>query len=378
MFLSTLVLILVAISFLGAFLRTTPLTLLGAIVTALATWFVVLTLVAAAAYLWAAGLRKRAWTTVVALIALFALSEAAVIEINLSRTARKNGVAVSALESFKLPDFATTNGVTTVPYRTFDGVPLNLTIRRPKVVTGGQPSPILIYVHGGGWVSGRAEGRHADLDWFAGKGWLVFAVDYSLSTKERHLWDVTQAQVGCAMAWVGAHAAEFGGNLSHLYMLGESAGGNLVINVSYMANADRLMSSCGGSVPHVSAVVSLYPVIDPADFYRNPDPIMGPSARSMASQYTGGSPEQYPERYRTISSASYLTPGAPPTMLIVGENDTLVPPEPTYAFAQQAKSEGVTVELVRVPYMSHAFDAIPHTLGNQLSRNGSAGFMQRH
>ncbi len=178
------------------------------------------------------------------------------------------------------------------------------------------------------------------------------------------------------MAWVGAHAAEFGGNLSHLYMIGESAGGNLVINVSYMANADRLISSCGGSVPHVSAVVSLYPVIDPADFYRNPDPIMGPSARSMASQYTGGSPEQYPERYRTISSASYLTPGAPPTMLIVGENDTLVPPEPTYAFAQRAKSEGVTVELVRVPYMNHAFDVFPHTLGNQLFRNGSAGFMR--
>src|SRR5258708_39663169 len=101
MFLSTLVLILVAISFLGAFLRTAPLTLLGAIVTALATWFVVLTLVAAAAYLWAAGLRKRAWPTVVALIALFALSEAAVIEINPSRPPRTNGGGATALGTFQ-------------------------------------------------------------------------------------------------------------------------------------------------------------------------------------------------------------------------------------------------------------------------------------
>jgi acetyl esterase len=311
-------------------------------------------------------------------MALFTLFGAVLIEISLARVSGKNGISVSILETFKLPHSSDRIQGTFVPYTMFNGAPVNLVIYRPQLDPANHPLPVLIYVHGGGWISGTPDARQMDLSWFADQGWLVFSIGYTLSTKEQHLWDVTHGQIACSMAWIGTHAARFGGNISRLYMMGDSAGGNLAINASYMANAISLTSSCGGAVPHIRAVVADYPVVDPADFYKNPEPLFGKAARAMAGEYAGGAPEQYPERYRKISSFTYLTSGAPPTMIFVGDHDNLVPPQPTYEFSILARSEGVRVELIRIPYADHAFDMLPHTLGNQIFRNSSAKFMRQH
>ena len=65
-------------------------------------------------------------------------------------------------------------------------------------------------------------------------------------------------------------------------------------------------------------------------------------------------------------------------MILVGEHDNFVLPQPTYEFAKLARSKGVPIELIRVPYVDHEFDAIPHTLGNQIFLNSSANFMRQH
>jgi len=376
--LSISVLTLITLAELGALFRIPVLTLPGVFATTLTSWFIILIFASVVAYLWTGGLRARPWTVVVAFMALFTLFGAGSIEISLVRLARENGIPVNILETFTLPHSSAYNRGTFVPYTTFNGIPVNLAIYRPQLDAVNHPVPVLIYVHGGGWISGNADARQADFNWFADQGWLVFSVDYTLSTKDQHLWDVTHGQIACSMAWVGTHAAQLGGDLSHLYMMGDSAGGNLAINASYMANAGMLTSSCGGLVPHIRAVVADYPVVDPANFYKNPHPVFGDAARPMAGGYTGGAPEQYPERYRKVSSFTYLTSGAPPTMIFVGEHDNLVPPEPTYEFAKLARSEGVCVELIRIPYADHGFDVLPHTLGNQIFRNSSANFMRQH
>jgi hypothetical protein len=40
----------------------------------------------------------------------------------------------------------------------------------------------------------------------------VVSVDYTLSSADRHLWDVTQAQIGCALGWIVANAPRHGGD----------------------------------------------------------------------------------------------------------------------------------------------------------------------
>src|SRR6202041_4055353 len=91
---------------------------------------------------------------------------------------------------------------------------------------------------------------------------LAVSIDYPLSSVDRHLWDITTSQVGCAMAWTAANAAQLGGDPDRISLLGSSAGGNLAINAAYLANAGRLESSCGGTVPRISAGSALYPPVD--------------------------------------------------------------------------------------------------------------------
>jgi acetyl esterase/lipase len=180
------------------------------------------------------------------------------------------------------------------------------------------------------------------------------------------------------MAWTQQHAANYGGDISRFVMLGDSAGGNLVINASYRANQGTLTSSCGGRPPHVDAVSVLYPAVDPAGFHDDPDLLLGSSARNMTEQYTGGTPAQFPDRYRAITSTEYINPAAPPTLVIVGQNDHLVPPQGTYTFCDRARQAGVDIQLIRLPYSDHVMDRTSGSIGSQLFRQTSQAWLAEH
>jgi acetyl esterase/lipase len=253
-----------------------------------------------------------------------------------------------------------------------------MAVYRPRQAEGEHAAPILIDVHGGGWIMGTMLDHDSELRWFADQGWLVFSPNYTLSTSALHKWDSTTNQIGCAMSWVAANGAKFGGDAALVSMFGDSAGGNLAINAAFKANHGTLRSDCGGSIPRVRSVIATYPVVDPAGFYDNKVPLMARAARMMAGEYTGGPPRQFPERYATISSTAALSPDAPPTLIFVGESDHLVPPEPTYQFVNRAKDSGIEVHLIRVPYGDHGFDAAAGSIGNQIVRGATLNFLRAH
>jgi acetyl esterase/lipase len=204
------------------------------------------------------------------------------------------------------------------------------------------------------------------------------AVDYTLSSEQVHLWNLTIRQIGCSLAWVARNSARYGGDAGRLSLFGDSAGGNLVINAGYMANQRTLRSSCGGKVPHVATVVAMYPVVDVAASKDNADALLGAFARYLTAAYTGGTPRQYPDRYAAVSSATHINPAAPATLIIVGTNDHLVSPEGAYAFADKARTAGIEVRLVRFPHGEHGFDAVDGGIGDQLARQATYMFLKAH
>ena len=132
------------------------------------------------------------------------------------------------------------------------GDTLTLHIWRPHGPAPSRGWPVLFYVHGGGWTTGTALGRGIDMRWFADHGWLAVGVEYSLSNSKRHLWDRVHAQIGCALSWTRSNIAARHGDANRLALFGESAGGNLVLNVASMADAGRLPSACGGTIPRIA------------------------------------------------------------------------------------------------------------------------------
>ncbi len=340
-----------------------------------APWFVILPLIAAA-LAWFVGPKSR--RRLRRGVALFALAVALVGAVAFGRMAaavQGQGVDLQFARTLATHRPLPAKADHDLVYSSFEGKPLRLVVYQPERASR-VPAPVLIYVHGGGWVEGDRFAGGENMRWFARQGWVAIAIDYPLSSASRHLWDRTTEQVGCALAWAGANAARFGGDSGRIAMLGDSAGGNLVLNAAYRANTGRLRSACGGSIPSVSAVSAVYPAVALAEVYRNDVPEIGDLARTFADAYVGGSPERYPERYAHVDPAYQIGPKAPPTLLIVGENDHLLPPDLTYRFAGQARRGGVAIDLIRFPYGQHLFDQATNSLGNQLVLGATQRFLE--
>ena len=101
-------------------------------------------------------------------------------------------------------------------------------------------SPVLIYIHGGGWSFGdKSEWDTSKIEYFCNKGYICVSVNYRLSpdvVHPTHIQDVANA-----INWVEDNISKYGGNSSDITLIGHSAGAHLVAlavtNQKYINNA---------------------------------------------------------------------------------------------------------------------------------------------
>jgi triacylglycerol lipase len=87
-------------------------------------------------------------------------------------------------------------------------------------VTGA--APVVVFLHGGGFIRGDKGDREAVGNWFARHGVLAVVPNYRLGP--RHRWPAGAEDVSSALAWTRAHVAAHGGDPDHIVLAGESAG----------------------------------------------------------------------------------------------------------------------------------------------------------
>lgn len=267
------------------------------------------------------------------------------------------------------------DGVETIA--TVDGENLEAAIFRPA--EGAEPAPVLVYIHGGGFMAGTKTETAADLRWFADQGWLVISVDYRVFGPGKPTWDKATPDATCGLAWAGANAGRLGGDPARLALLGDSAGGNLAINIGFAAADGKAISGCGGTVPVPDAIAVQYPAVDPIAIYERGFPIPGFEPAMLMAGYVGGTPSEFPDRVAAIASENFITPAAPPTLIIAPEKDSLVVSDGVYGFADKARAGGVDVELVRIPFANHIYNQVAYnSLGNQAGRTIRLRFLEQH
>jgi acetyl esterase len=143
--------------------------------------------------------------------------------------------------------------------RVIEGPCSSLTLRIYQPDAEG-PLPLLLYVHGGGFVIGDLEThdkvcRTLSHDVAA----VVVAVDYRLAPE--HPFPAAVDDVACALRWVAAHARELGADPSRLALAGDSAGAQLATVAALRA--------AGAVAPRALGLI--YPV---AQHYGEPSPSM--------------------------------------------------------------------------------------------------------
>lgn len=98
---------------------------------------------------------------------------------------------------------------------------------------------------------------------------------------------------------------------------------------------------------------------------------------AKAASY-GGDPYQLPQRLQAVSSYSYLSAQAPPTLMLSPQQDGLVPAWSVQRFAHYARLAGVNVELVAIPFANHVYNQLAaNSAGNQLRRSVTLRYLRQ-
>lgn len=119
--------------------------------------------------------------------------------------------------------------------------------------------PVLIYVHGGGFVQGSKTGDYypqSATAWAARNGMVGVNIDYRLAPAAQ--FPAARDDLAAAIAWVRAHAAEYGADPDRIFLWGHSAGAAHVAD--YVQHIDRQGPEAAG----VKGALLLSPVYQPA------------------------------------------------------------------------------------------------------------------
>lgn len=97
-------------------------------------------------------------------------------------------------------------------------------------------TPVVVWVHGGGWRTGDKSRLAAKRAWAQANGWTLVSVNYRLSDPDvpparRIRYPAHNRDVGRALGWVHDHIARFGGDPDRIAVLGHSAGAQIVSSI---------------------------------------------------------------------------------------------------------------------------------------------------
>jgi acetyl esterase len=238
---------------------------------------------------------------------------------------------------------------------------VDVRIVKPKGATG--PLPVIVYIHGAGWVFGNAR-THDRLvrELAVGTGAAVVFPEYDRSPEHRY--PVAVEQNYTTARWVVTDGASKGLDGSRIAVAGDSVGGNMAIALTLQAK-ER------GDVPLLQQVL-FYPVTDAAfdtDSYH--EFATGYFLRREAmfwfwDQYTTDEKERAEITASPLRATTEQLTGLPPALIITAEADVLR--DEGEAYAAKLRAAGVPVVAVRQLGVIHDFvmlNALRETQGAQ-------------
>ncbi|MEM9985323.1 MAG: alpha/beta hydrolase [Bacteroidota bacterium] len=234
-------------------------------------------------------------------------------------------------------------------------------------------APVLVYIHGGAWITGgkgsvnNARFNEA-FNQLRNQGYAIVSPNYTLARLGNPPFPACLTDGFVALQWIEDHADSLGLDLNNVGLIGESAGGHIAQVLAYMDGAEF------GANPEVPIryLIDVYGPTDLGKLYRDQVPLID-SLRSMTARLPerwqkcldvtrylfGFDPttdsiraEQFAYAY---SPFYHVGPQAPPTLLIHGEADRLVPFSQSEILQGRLDDLGVSHQLHPLPGVDHAF-----------------------
>lgn len=220
----------------------------------------------------------------------------------------------------------------TASYRNAAGQAMAMTVMRPRESPVGRMHPTIIAFHGGGWTGGDPGQFHDVALRLAEHGWLVVLPRYRLAATDGQGSTVADAvdDAFAVLAWVQAEAERLGADRSCIVAMGGSAGGHLAACLALVPRKEQVVRP--------RALVLYNPVLD-----------VGPHGYGHALASRGVADAT------VISPMQRLTADLPPTLIIHGTADRVVPLAQVRSFRERALALGSACSLVERAGAGHGF-----------------------
>ena len=198
--------------------------------------------------------------------------------------------------------------------------------------TSAQKRPVVVFIYGGGWNSGKAGEYHFIGRTLARAGYVVVLPGYRLTPDGAYPHMLQDGAL--ALKWVQDHIAEHGGDPARVFVMGHSAG---AYNGMMLTLERRWLGREGIPEGFIKGMIG---IAGPYDFY----PFTTDSARRAFAHVPDPAITQ---------PISFARGDAPPLLLLTGDIDTTVKPRNSLALAKAMSAAGSPTQVVVLKGLSH-------------------------
>lgn len=234
------------------------------------------------------------------------------------------------------------------------GLALTLDVVQPEKPNGYG----IVYMVSGGWVSGYSPNTPLGYGPFLERGYTVFSVRHGCQPKFI-IPEITQ-DIHRAIRFIRHNAAKWSVNPDKLGISGGSAGGHLSLTMGVHGGLGdpKAKDPVDRESSAIQAIACFYP---PTDFLNYGKPGEDAVGFGTLKNYKGAfgaeadTPEGRQRLGKEVSPIYFISPKLPPTLIIHGDQDFLVPLQQSETFLARAKEAGVPTKLVVKPGVAHGW-----------------------
>lgn len=230
--------------------------------------------------------------------------------------------------------------------------------------------PVVVYIHGGAWISGIKEGLNFNrfngaANQLRESGYAIVSINYTLAQPNQSPFPSCITDAAAALMWIHEHALDYNFDLSNVGLFGESAGAHIAMMLAYSPTYTKEFTPM-----QLRYVVEVYGPTQLKDIYETPviDSLYEKLAQlpnrarehlDLPKLIFGFDPKQDSTRawemMEMYSPYNFLTSSAPPTLMIHGDKDRVVPVDQSIRMQAKLDSLKVKNEIHLVEGADHAF-----------------------
>jgi acetyl esterase/lipase len=183
--------------------------------------------------------------------------------------------------------------------------------------------PVIIYVHGGGFVAGDKNFTMQFCTTLAEKGYIVFNVNYRLAPDYKNPSQISD--IIAAYSWIKEKITLYNGSSSDIFIAGDSAGAYLTGLAACICTNEKLASRLGLSMPFSNKEIKGILLFSGLFDLETCSKCKFPSIKSVVEMFLGTSNINSYDRLKDFSVTRNITEAFPPAFISTGKVDGLYP-----------------------------------------------------